>query len=126
MRIGELARRTGTTPKALRLYEAQGLLGRVARAGSYRHYSEPDVAQVLLIRQALALGFRLSQLRGLHALDTPQGWAQIASLVAARRAAVAQELQRLQALAQELATLEAQLHACEAHTLPGRCVVPPS
>ncbi len=37
MRIGELARRTGTTPKALRLYEAQGLLGRVARAGSYRH-----------------------------------------------------------------------------------------
>ena len=126
MRIGELARRTGTTPKALRLYEAQGLLGRVARAGSYRHYSEPDVAQVLLIRQALALGFRLSQLRGLHVLDTPQGWAQIASLVAARRAAVAQELQRLQALAQELATLEAQLHACEAHTLPGCCVVPPS
>ena len=46
MRIGELARRTGTTPKALRLYEARGLLGTVARTGSYRQYGEADVARV--------------------------------------------------------------------------------
>ncbi|WP_225560919.1 MerR family DNA-binding transcriptional regulator [Comamonas sp. CMM02] len=31
MRIGELAAVTGCTPKALRLYEAHGLLGTVAR-----------------------------------------------------------------------------------------------
>ena len=121
MRIGELARRTGTTPKALRLYEAQGLLGRVARAGSYRHYSEPDVAQVLLIRQALALGFRLSQLDGLNALHTPAGWTHIATLMATRRAAVARELERLQALAHKLATLEAQLHTCDSHPLHLPC-----
>ena len=46
MRIGELAQRTGTTPKAIRLYESRGLLGTVARAGSYRHYGEADVARV--------------------------------------------------------------------------------
>ena len=73
MRIGELARRTGTTPKALRLYEARGLLGTVARAGSYRQYGEQDVVQVQLIRQAQALGFRLSQLDGLNALRDDKG-----------------------------------------------------
>src|SRR3989344_2597269 len=71
MRIGELAQRTGTTPKAIRLYEARGLLGTVARAGSYRHYGEADVARVLLIRQAQALGFRLSELDGLPHIHTP-------------------------------------------------------
>lgn len=115
MRIGELARRTGTTPKALRLYEARGLLGTVARAGSYRQYGEQDVVQVQLIRQAQALGFRLSQLDGLNALHTPAGWTHIATLVATRRAAVARELERLQALAHKLATLEAQLHTCDSH-----------
>lgn len=115
MRIGELARRTGTTPKALRLYEARGLLGTVARAGSYRQYGEQDVVQVQLIRQAQALGFRLSQLDGLNALHTPAGWTHIATLVATRRAAVTHELERLQALAHELATLEAQLHTCDSH-----------
>ena len=115
MRIGELARRTGTTPKALRLYEARGLLGTVARAGSYRQYGEQDVVQVQLIRQAQALGFRLSQLDGLNALHTPAGWTHIATLVATRRAAVTHELERLQALAHELATLETQLNTCDSH-----------
>src|SRR3989344_8204892 len=78
MRIGELAQRTGTTPKAIRLYEARGLLGTVARAGSYRHYGEADVARVLLIRQAQALGFRLSELDGLPHIDTAAGWDRLA------------------------------------------------
>ena len=84
MRIGELARRTGTTPKAIRLYEARGLMGAVARAGSYRHYGEADVARVLLIRQAQALGFRLSELDGLPHIDTAAGWERMAQLVAQR------------------------------------------
>jgi len=83
LRIGELARRTGASAKAIRLYEARGLLGRVARAGTYRQYGEDDVARVQLIRQALALGFRLAELDGLHALPSAQGWQQVAALVAA-------------------------------------------
>jgi len=109
MRIGELARRTGTTPKAIRLYEGRGLLGTVARNGSYRQYGEADVAQVRLIRQAQALGFRLSEL---------EGGDRMAQRVAARRVAVAQELLRLQALDAELAQLQAQLHACDGMAVP--------
>ena len=115
MRIGELARLAGTTPKAIRLYEARGLLGTVARAGSYRQYGESDLARVRLIRQAQALGFRLSELDGLHAMHTPAGWAHMAALVASRRASVARELQRLRA---QLASLEAELHACDAVRAP--------
>ena len=118
MRIGELARRTGTTPKAIRLYEARGLLGTVARAGSYRHYGEADVARVLLIRQAQALGFRLSELDGLPHIDTAAGWERMAQLVAGRRAAVAQELARLSALDAQLALLEAELHTCDTLAVP--------
>jgi hypothetical protein len=57
MRIGELAALTGCTPKALRLYEAHGLLGTVARRGNYRNYDPEDVQRVQWIRQALSLGF---------------------------------------------------------------------
>jgi len=118
MRIGELAQRTGTTPKAIRLYEARGLLGTVARAGSYRQYGEADVARVLLIRRAQALGFRLSELNDLRHIDTAAGWERMAQLVAGRRAAVAQELARLAVLDEALAGLEAELHTCDTLAVP--------
>ena len=118
LRIGELARRTGASAKAIRLYEARGLLGRVARAGTYRQYGEDDVARVQLIRQALALGFRLAELDGLHALPSPQGWQQVAALVAARRAAVACERERLRRLDRQLAALEEELRSCDVANAP--------
>jgi len=73
---------------------------------------------VRLVRQAQALGFRLSELDGLHAMHTPAGWAHMAALVAGRRASVARELQRLRALDRQLASLEAELHACDAVRAP--------
>lgn len=128
MRIGELARRTGTTPKAVRLYEARGLLGTVTRSGTYRQYGEGDVARVQLIRHAQALGFRLGDLEGLPHLDTAAGWERMAQLIAQRRAAVAQERARLADLDAQLALLEAELHTCDAQAAgapaPGVCVAP--
>ena len=118
MRIGELAQRTGTTPKAVRLYEARGLMGAVARAGSYRDYGEADVARVLLIRRAQALGFRLAQLGSLPALDSATGWEEAGRLIAARRAAVAAERARLAMLDGELAQLESELLHCDAQAVP--------
>lgn len=118
MRIGELAQRTGTTPKAVRLYEARGLLGTVAREGSYRHYGEADVVRVQLIRQAQGLGFSLAQLDGLPDLHQSAGWARMADLLAERRAVVAQEQARLAVLDAQLAALQVELHACDALALP--------
>lgn len=118
MRIGELARRTGATPKAIRLYEARGLLGTVARAGTYRSYREADVVRVQLIRLALGLGFRLAELGALPHLESPEGWQRVAALVAQRRTAVARERARLAALDQQLATLEAELYRCDTLAAP--------
>jgi DNA-binding transcriptional MerR regulator len=54
MRIGELARRTGVSPRALRYYEEQNLLA-PARSGSrQRNYTESAVERVHLIRQLYA------------------------------------------------------------------------
>jgi DNA-binding transcriptional MerR regulator len=63
MRIGELARRTGTTTKTLRFYEDEGLLPEPDREPSgYRHYSAASLDRVAFIRDAQAAGFTLRQI----------------------------------------------------------------
>lgn len=57
MKISELARRAGTTTRALRYYEEQGLLGPSRRANGYREYTERDVRRVANIQYLLGLGF---------------------------------------------------------------------
>jgi DNA-binding transcriptional MerR regulator len=55
MRIGELARLTGTTPRALRYYEEQGLLHPERRPSGYREYgahAEHSVRHIQLLLSA--------------------------------------------------------------------------
>ena len=63
MRIGELAERTGTTARALRYYETQGLLPARRTANGYRDYGEVDRRIVEEIRSLLAIGFSLEDTR---------------------------------------------------------------
>lgn len=56
MKISELARRAGTTTRALRYYEEQGLLGPTRRSNGYREYADPDVRRVANIQYLLSLG----------------------------------------------------------------------
>ena len=63
MRIGELARRVGTTTRALRFYESRGLLAAPRAANGYREYGEDDIR---LVREIVALrevGFSLDDTR---------------------------------------------------------------
>ncbi|MER7130302.1 MerR family transcriptional regulator [Streptosporangium saharense] len=59
MRIGELARRAGVSPRALRYYEQQGLIRARRTANGYREYSEADLKLVTEIRSLLTVGFTL-------------------------------------------------------------------
>lgn len=64
MRIGEAAAAAGTTPRALRFYEQRGLLPEPERTVSgQRDYSPADVALVRTIRELLALGLTVEDLR---------------------------------------------------------------
>ncbi|EIV93538.1 MerR family transcriptional regulator [Frankia sp. QA3] len=72
MRIGELAHRTGTTTRALRYYEERGLLQPSRAPGGYRDFDEDAVVRVGNIRDLVASGFTLADVRSFLAfLDRP-------------------------------------------------------
>jgi DNA-binding transcriptional MerR regulator len=62
LRIGELAKQTNTTPKAIRYYERIGLLAPATRGeNQYRLYSRKTLDQLRFIRRAKLMGFRLNE-----------------------------------------------------------------
>jgi DNA-binding transcriptional MerR regulator len=63
MLIGELAEHTGTSARALRYYEAHGLLQAQRSANGYRVYDESELRVVAQIRRLLAIGFDLQDIR---------------------------------------------------------------
>lgn len=72
MRIGDLAGKAGTTTRALRYYEEQGLLSPRRAASGYRLYDREAVVRVDNIRTLLASGFTLRDIRSFLAfLDRP-------------------------------------------------------
>jgi MerR family transcriptional regulator, repressor of the yfmOP operon len=72
LRIGEVARLTGTTPRTIRYYEEIGLLpGGIAREpGAHRTYAEADVERLQeLLRLKDLLGLSLDGLHDLVAAE---------------------------------------------------------
>jgi DNA-binding transcriptional MerR regulator len=66
VRIGELAREVGTTPRTVRYYEEIGLLPEAGArgAGSHREYTGDDVERLrLIVRLKDLLGLSLDDLR---------------------------------------------------------------
>jgi DNA-binding transcriptional MerR regulator len=63
MRIGELAERAGTTTRALRYYEARGLLPARRAGNGYRAYGEEDLRLLRQIRLLQDFGFELEETR---------------------------------------------------------------
>ena len=68
--IGQVAKQTGLTPKAVRLYEQEGIIGELKRTeAGYRIYQPEDVALLIFVRQARLLGLQLDEIKrivGLH------------------------------------------------------------
>lgn len=72
LRIGDVARLVGTTPRTIRYYEEKGLLpsGEGRAAGQHRSYGEEDVERLReLLRMRNLLGVPLEELRELVAVD---------------------------------------------------------
>ncbi|MFF8954316.1 MerR family transcriptional regulator [Streptomyces sp. NPDC014894] len=63
MRIGELARRAGTTARTLRYYESRGLLPARRTVNGYRDYQESDLRLLQQIRTLRDFGFELEETR---------------------------------------------------------------
>lgn len=70
MRIGELARATGTKAETIRYYEREGILPAADRTdNNYRDYSADHLAALMFVRRARELGFSMAQVRQLLALS---------------------------------------------------------
>ncbi|MEU9714813.1 MerR family transcriptional regulator [Streptomyces sp. NPDC047976] len=63
MRIGELARRAGTSTRTLRYYESRGLLTARRTGNGYRDYDEDDLRLLRQIRTLQDFGFELEETR---------------------------------------------------------------
>ncbi|MDH6133526.1 DNA-binding transcriptional MerR regulator [Kitasatospora sp. MAA4] len=63
MRIGELAKLTGVTARALRHYEQAGLLTSARAHNGYRSYGEGAVVRVRNLRHLLSTGLTLEDVR---------------------------------------------------------------
>ncbi|MBU6955384.1 MerR family transcriptional regulator [Hahella sp. HN01] len=112
MYIGKLAKLTGTTPKAIRHYETLGLLPEPQRREKYRVYSDDDVEAVTLIKQAQALGFKLSELKKLVAgINVSDGFPFDAAIamVKMKRQTLHEEMQAMQSLDKRLRQLQEDL-----------------
>jgi len=72
--IGEVARRAGIRPSALRYYESIGLLPAAKRVGGRRRYGADTVQMLKVVRLAQHAGFRVAEIQTLlhgFAPDTP-------------------------------------------------------
>jgi MerR family redox-sensitive transcriptional activator SoxR len=72
--IGEVSRRAGLRPSALRYYEQLGLLDAPTRAGRFRRYDTGVFARLGVIRLAQQAGFTMAEIAALlhgFAPDTP-------------------------------------------------------
>jgi DNA-binding transcriptional MerR regulator len=69
LKIGGLAGRSGVSAKAIRFYEAAGVLPPPARgANGYRLYATDAVDMLRFIKQAQGLGFTLAEIKDIVAI----------------------------------------------------------
>jgi len=120
MRIGELAKATGTKAETIRYYEREGVLPAADRTDSnYRDYTDGHLATLTFVRRARELGFSMSQVRELLALsdhdDKP--CENVDQLVQRQLVEVKRKIADLSAMRDELAQL---LRSCRSDRI-GEC-----
>jgi DNA-binding transcriptional MerR regulator len=116
LRIGDLARRTGTTVPTIRYYEQIGLLRPAARSGGQRTYDNEDVRRLSFIRRCRDFDFPIEDIRALLTLlHNGKSCSEARKLAEGRLA----ELRRRRAELQALEASIASLVTCCAETCDG-------
>jgi Cu(I)-responsive transcriptional regulator len=107
MNLAEAARRAGLTPKAIRFYEAQGLLRPHRAANGYRAFGDGDVHTLKFLKRARDLGFSVEECRALLALyhETERSNAEVKALAENRVREIDRRLADLASIRDALAGL---------------------
>jgi len=112
LRVGELAKRTGKTVRALHLYEEMGLLTPIHRSkGGFRLYAPSAVERVLWIQKLQDAGFSLHQLQELRGVVEDAGSASASLAMDRMRETFAERLRQTREQLDKLHQLEKELIA---------------
>jgi MerR family transcriptional regulator, copper efflux regulator len=111
--IGKVAAITGATPKAIRHYEALGLLPPPPRRGKYRVYSERDVFIVHVLKHSQSVGFRLAEMKELVSLKVASNRFPLRlanALFERKRGELEGEIATLRKVLQQLCALQREMN----------------
>ena len=124
LKVGDLAKQTRKSVRALRLYEELGLLHPTARShGGFRLYDASAAMRIRWIELLQSSGFSLHQIQSLlrawhNTRYGPDAMASVRSIFQKRLAEAREAIARYQALAKELEGSLAYLNTCQ------RCLPP--
>jgi MerR family copper efflux transcriptional regulator len=130
VRVGDLAKRTGKTVRALHLYEEHGLLAPAQRSsGGYRLYSRDAELRVRWIDKLQQMGFSLTDIKQIvqdvdRSKSAPDAMQRVQDLFREKLAQTREQLARLTALEGELTASLTYLDTCdgcETEELLGAC-----
>jgi MerR family copper efflux transcriptional regulator len=117
MKIGQLARKTGKTVRALHLYEEMGLLSPERSEGGFRLYGSDELARVYWISKLQDMGFKLGQIAGLLEAvsasgSAPEAMQGVRELFQDKLRDTREQIQKLMQLERDIAESLSYLEAC--------------
>jgi MerR family copper efflux transcriptional regulator len=117
MKIGQLARKTGKTVRALHLYEEMGLLSPERSEGGFRLYGSDELARVYWISKLQDMGFKLGQIAGLLEAvsasgSAPEAMQGVRELFQDKLRDTRDQIQKLLQLERDIAESLSYLEAC--------------
>jgi DNA-binding transcriptional MerR regulator len=118
LRVGELARLSSKTVRALHLYEELGLLVPIERSkGGYRLYDEDSLTRVRWIAKLQEMGFSLNEIQTMarqweQSGSAPSAMAKVERLLQEKLADTREQISRLHVLEAELRASLDYLRTC--------------
>ena len=125
MRVGELARRTEKTVRALHLYEEKGLIQPASRSkGGYRLYDESNLVRIGFIDRLQKVGLSLAEIQGLmddwRSAEAPRtGMKEVESAFREQLSEVQSKIMELKALEKDLLDSLNYMSGCSSCTHDG-------
>jgi MerR family mercuric resistance operon transcriptional regulator len=117
--IGKLAAAAGVNVETVRFYQRQQLLAEPPRAmGGIRRYEQSDLAMLVFIKRAQAMGFSLSEVATLMRLKSRKTCHATRELAAVKLKKINERITALTVLRDELAQL---IVSCDVNVLPNEC-----
>lgn len=123
MRIGDIARKAGTTASRIRFYEKEGLLPPAARrANGYRDYPAATLEVLAFIERAQSFGFTLKEIAPALPGGAPTSLSPAVTVPALKRklAELDAHIAHSTALRRRLRALLEEQKDCERRKRPGR------